>query len=191
MSSQPSTTRPTEPADEVVLLDERGTPIGTAPRSTVHDQDTPLHLAFSCHLYDEHGRVLITRRALGKRTWPGVWTNAFCGHPRPGEAITDAVHRYAQHELGAAVVDLEPLLPTFRYRAVDASGTVENEMCPVFRARISHDLQPNPAELMDHRWLSPRELSAAAAAAPWALSPWLIAQLAQLDGREDSSARRL
>lgn len=169
-----------EPADEVVLLDERGQPCGAAPRTEVHDHDTPLHLAFSCHLHDQHGRVLITRRALVKRTWPGVWTNAFCGHPRPGEEMTDAIHRYAAHELGVEISDLQPLLPDFRYRAVDASGTVENEVCPVFSARVVHDPRPNPAEVMDLRWLSARELTAAADAAPWALSPWLLEQLNQL-----------
>ena len=184
--THPST--PTDPGlghlpDEVILLDEDRTPIGSAPRATVHHQDTPLHLAFSCHLYDEDGRVLLTRRALVKRTWPGVWTNAFCGHPRPGEELTDAVARHALHELGLEVTDVQPLLPEFRYRAVDASGTVENEVCPVFTARTSQPPRPNPDEVMDLRWVTPTELSAAATAAPWALSPWLVEQLAQLGDR--------
>ena len=168
------------PPDEVVLLDEHGTPTGTAPRASVHGTDTPLHLAFSCHLYDQDGRVLLTRRALGKRTWPGVWTNSFCGHPRPGEDLVDALRRYARHELGLEVTDVEPLLPDFRYRAVDASGTVENEVCPVFAARTTGTPEPHPDEVMELRWLSPQEVTDAAAAAPWALSPWLVEQLAEV-----------
>ena len=68
----------------VVLASAEGEPIGTAPKAEVHTTDTPLHFAFSAWLTCG-GKVLVTRRALSKRTWPGVWTNAFCGHPAPGE----------------------------------------------------------------------------------------------------------
>ncbi|MEN3122694.1 isopentenyl-diphosphate Delta-isomerase [Janibacter sp. LM] len=166
------------PPDEVVLLDDDGTPTGTAPRASVHSESTPLHLAFSCYLHDDSGRVLLTRRALVKRTWPGVWTNSFCGHPRPDEALEDAVRRHAEHELGLRIHDVHPLLPHFRYRAVDASGTVENEVCPVFTARTRERPRPNADEVMDLRWVAPGELAAAARAAPWALSPWMLEQLA-------------
>ena len=178
--TQPHQEQATDLPDEDVLLDEHGSPSGTAPRATVHQEDTPLHLAFSCHLFDASGQVLLTRRALAKRTWPGVWTNSFCGHPRPGEDVLDAVRRHARHELGIEVTDIRPLLPDFRYRAVDASGTVENEVCPVFTAHTDESLQPNPDEVVDLRWVAPAEVAAAAAAAPWALSPWLLEQLEQL-----------
>lgn len=175
MSRAPSTTTP-EPPDEVVLLDPQGRPVGTAPREGVHGEDTPLHLAFSCYLHDDAGRVLLTRRALVKRAWPGVWTNSFCGHPRPGEDPEAAVHRYAQQELGVRIADLRPILPDFRYRAVDASGVVENEVCPVYAARALGEVEAHRDEVMDQRWLTEAELAAAVAAAPWALSPWLLAQ---------------
>ena len=78
--------------ESVVLLDEEGRHIGSAAKSAYITSATPLHLGFSCYLFDTDGRVLITRRALGKHTLPGVWTNSFCGHPAPGEPIEAAVH---------------------------------------------------------------------------------------------------
>jgi len=167
----------TKPTELVSLLDNDGLPIGVADKVAVHGTDTPLHLAFSCHLFNDAGEVLITRRALGKRTWPGVWTNSFCGHPFPDEPVEDAVRRRASFELGVALAELTLALPDFRYRAVDASGIVENEVCPVFRARIAGELAPNPSEVVEWQWVSPAALRAAVAATPFVFSPWIVLQL--------------
>lgn len=175
----------------VVLLDDDGRDIGTAPKSSVHGTDTALHLAFSCHVTDEEGRVLVTRRALAKRAWPGVWTNSFCGHPRPGESMTDAVARRARHELGLGLHDLDLALPDFRYRATDASGIVEHEICPVYLARTRDQPVLNPDEVMDARWVHPDELSDAISAAPWAFSPWLVLQAARLPRFDATSPPRV
>lgn len=161
----------------VQLVDDNGALLGTAPKATVHTDHTPLHLAFSCHVFGPDGRVLVTRRALSKKTWPGVWTNAFCGHPAPGEAFDDAIRRRAQQELGLEVGSIEPVLPDFRYRAVDVSGIVEYEVCPVFRAVAVGDPAPNPDEVSEWVWSDVAEFHAAVAAAPYAFSPWLVMQL--------------
>lgn len=164
----------------VVLVDESGAPTGTAPKSTVHTTDTPLHFAFSCHVTNAAGEVLVTRRALSKATWPGVWTNSFCGHPGPGEDIDAAIRRRAQQELGMEIEAIHPILPDFRYRAVDSSGIVENEICPVFAAVATSDPNPAASEVAEWRWVRPESLRAAIEGAPFAFSPWLVWQHEQL-----------
>jgi len=161
------------------LLSDDGLPIGTADKAGVHTTETPLHQAFSCHLFRDNGEVLVTRRAGGKLTWPGVWTNSFCGHPAPGEDIEDAIRRRAEQELGTEVTEIQPVLPDFRYRAVDASGIVENEICPVFRASIVGEIRPKDSEVSEFAWVQPAKLAAAVAAAPFAFSPWIGLQLQQ------------
>jgi isopentenyl-diphosphate delta-isomerase len=177
--------------DSVVLLDEDGRHIGHAAKSAVHHEATPLHLGFSCYLFDIDGRVLLTRRALGKRTFPGVWTNSFCGHPTPGESIDDAVRRRALQELGVTIDSPVCALPDFRYRAVAADGTVENEICPVFVARCTKSIQADPDEVMEWMWVSWEQLRSAAGL-PWSISPWALQQIPLLDattyrGRAPSS----
>lgn len=167
--------------DEVVLLDEAGTPIGRAPKSAAHGPDTALHLAFSCHVVNALGEILVTRRALTKQAWPGVWTNSFCGHPKPAESLVAAVRRRAEFELGLELHDVELALPLFRYRAVDADGTVENEICPVYLARTVDEPDPNQREVAEYRWVEPAGLGSAVNAAPWAFSPWLVLQARQLE----------
>ena len=164
----------------VVLVDDRGTPVGTADKGVVHDANTPLHLAFSCHVYRADGLVLVTRRALSKLTWPGVWTNSFCGHPSPDETQEQAIARRAKFELGITVSSIEVVLPDFRYRAVDASGIVENEICPVYRAVTTDAVAANPDEVSEFAWLDPAALRTAVEGAPFAFSPWLGWQLEQL-----------
>ncbi|HEX2156888.1 MAG TPA: isopentenyl-diphosphate Delta-isomerase [Actinomycetes bacterium] len=175
----------TRTAEElVVLLDADGRPAGTMPKAEVHGPDTPLHLAFSVYLFDSAGGFLATRRALGKRTWPGVWTNSCCGHPAPGEDPAIAARRRLGQELGLRPARLELVLPGFAYRAVAADGIVENEVCPVYFAHLDGDPQPapdpDPEEVADWRWVDWASFRALAATAPWALSPWAVSQVGQL-----------
>ncbi len=164
----------------VVLVDDDGAPVGAQPKATVHGTSTPRHLAFSCHIIDAEGRLLVTRRALGKVAWPGVWTNSVCGHPQPGESMEDAVRRRAEFELGVEVTGIVCALPDFGYSARDASGIEENEYCPVFIAEASSSLSPNPDEVAEIQWTTLSALTSAVGAAPWAFSPWLVAHLPDL-----------
>jgi isopentenyl-diphosphate delta-isomerase type 1 len=169
--------------DFVVLVNDRGDPIGEQRKSLVHNGSTPLHLAFSLYLMDSAGRVLVTRRALSKLTWPGVWTNTCCGHPRRGETLTEAIDRRLEAELGMQVTNLRSVLPDFAYRARDASGVWENEICPVFvGTAVDRELhvRPDPDEVVEWAWVEWGDMVAAMSAAPFAFSPWAVLQVAQL-----------
>ena len=172
----------TEAGEYVVLLDEAGQPVGRRLKAEVHTDATPLHLAFSVYVTDVQDRVLMTRRSLGKQTWPGVWTNSCCGHPAPGEDMTDAIRRRLWAELGVRGTELVSVLPDFAYRAQDAGGIWENEICPVFTTRLAPEdtVQLDPDESMDQAWVSWPELSTAMVLTPFAFSPWSVTQVGQL-----------
>ncbi len=171
-----------ENAELVVLLDEDGQPIGTALKSEVHHENTPLHLAFSCYLFDGSGRFLLTQRALSKKTWPGVWTNSCCGHPGPGEDMKQAITRRMEQELGTTVTDLRVVVPDFRYRAVMDDGTVENECCPVFVGICPDpdDMQPDPSEVEDHQWVDWAAFRDEVRSGRREISPWCRLQVEAL-----------
>ncbi len=164
--------------ERVVLVDEAGRSLGTADKATVHGADTPLHLGFSCYVFDERGALLLTRRADGKATFGGVWTNSFCGHPAPAEALADAVRRRAGDELGLALSVVDVVLPAFRYRA-EMSGIVENELCPVVLARVAVRplLDPDPAEVSACEWVDWHDVLADVSAGRRTVSPWCAEQL--------------
>ena len=168
--------------EQVILLDEQGRSIGVADKATVHDRHTPLHLAFSSYVFDRDGRLLLTRRAVAKKTWPGVWTNSCCGHPAPGESMPEAVLRRLRDELGLAVSGVELVLPRFRYRAVMDNGVVENELCPVFRAVTDAHPRPDPAEVDTVEWVDWAPFARAVSAGERNISPWCRLQVAELVG---------
>ncbi len=172
----------------IVLLDPSGRALGVAPRSTVHHDSTPFHLAFSCHVVDADGRVLLSRRAASKRTWPCVWTNACCGHPQPGESLRQAVTRHLADELGLAPTGMAMALPDFAYRAAMDDGTVEHELCPVVVVSVEGDPRPNPDEVDDVAWMPWEDVVERARTRPTTLSPWFVSQIEELDGDGRSPA---
>jgi len=122
----------------------------------------------------------VTRRALTKKTWPGVWTNSFCGHPGPGEEMEQPVRRRAVQELGAKITNIRRVLDQFRYRAVDAGRVVENEICPVHMAYVDGPIDPELAEVADWAWVPFQDLAHSVGRTPFAFSPWIVEQFPQL-----------
>ena len=171
------------PAEVVVLLEPDGATAGLAPKATVHQASTPLHLAFSCYLFDRRDRLLMTRRSAAKRTFPGVWTNTACGHPAPGESAERAAVRRVRQELGLSVQPPSLVLPEFRYRAA-MDGIEEHEWCPVLVGRIADDvaISPDPDEVDAVRWTPWAELVDAVRRDPQSVSPWCAAQVQALTG---------
>ncbi len=168
------------PVEHVVLLDRRGRPSGTRPKAEAHGATTELHLAFSCHVVGPDGRLLLTRRADSKRTWPGVWTNGCCGHPQLDETLRQAVTRRLHDELGVRPTALAVALPDFTYRAEMDDGTVEHELCPVLVARVDSDIRPAPDEVGSHEWVTWDALVDRVRTAPDTLSPWSVGQVRRL-----------
>ena len=168
----------------VVLVDDDGNPMGTAEKSVVHGAHTPRHLAFSCYGFDPACRLLVTRRARDKVTFPGVRTNTCCGHPGPGEPMADAVRRRLRHELDVDVTDLDLVLPDFSYRA-SANGIEEHELCPVFVGTLVGTPHPRPDEVESCEWWPWERFLAAAADPASDVSPWARLQAPLLDGLRD------
>ncbi len=137
----------------IVLVDQAGNEIGQADKLATHHANTPLHRAFSCYIFNDKGEFLVTQRAKSKKVWPGVWTNSVCGHPAPGEDTVDAIKRRLKDELGMTAKDYEVLLPDYRYKTPPFNGIIENEICPVYIARLESETHINSEEVEKVRWL--------------------------------------
>lgn len=168
-------------SEQVVLVDAAGRAIGTQLKGEVHHDATPLHLAFSAYLFRPDGALLVSRRAIEKVTFPGVWSNSVCGHPAPGERLRDAVRRRAAQELGLAITQLRLVLPTFSYRA-EMNGIVENELCPVYAALVADDPRPDSSEVAALEWVPWADFERDVTEGRRVVSQWCREQVAALRG---------
>ncbi len=164
----------------VLLVDERDCPLGSAPKLDVHRPPGRLHRAISVFVVNSGGAVLLQRRAMSKYHFPGLWTNACCGHPRAEETVEAAGKRRLAEEMGL-VTDPRPV-GTFIYRAEDSgSGLVEHELDHVLLACCDTDPTPNSAEADDWRWIDREELDDELAREPHRFTPWFPHVLALID----------
>ncbi|MFI9202135.1 isopentenyl-diphosphate Delta-isomerase [Streptomyces sp. NPDC053048] len=154
------------PADDTAepimleLVDENGRTIGTAEKVSAHLAPGRLHRAFSVFLFDDAGRLLLQRRALGKYHSPGVWSNTCCGHPYPGEPPFVAAARRTGEELGLAPALMREA-GTVRYNHPDpASGLVEQEYNHLFVGTVRAEPAPDPEEIAETAFVTPEELAA-------------------------------
>ncbi|MEU9603521.1 isopentenyl-diphosphate Delta-isomerase [Streptomyces sp. NPDC048057] len=174
-SASTSASNGAPPAIMLELVDEHGNTIGTAEKLSAHQPPGRLHRAFSVFLFDERGRLLIQRRALGKYHSPGVWSNTCCGHPYPGESPFAAAARRTYEELGVSP-SLLAEAGTVRYNHPDpASGLVEQEYNHLFVGMVQAAADPDPEEVDDTVFVTPDELAERHASAPF--SAWFMTVL--------------
>ena len=158
----------------IILVDPQDRQTGVAPKAVAHQLGLR-HRAFSILLIDDLGRLLLQRRALQKYHSGGLWANSCCGHPRPGESIYDAAVRRAREELGSTVTIRE--VGVFTYRTAVGDNMIEHEYDHVFVGTLQGELQPDPREIAETRWMPRNELESDMRRNPDRYVPWLAGVL--------------
>jgi isopentenyl-diphosphate Delta-isomerase len=141
--------------DRVILVDCDDVAVGFREKQRAH-LDGALHRAFSVFIFDGDGRLMLQRRAASKYHSGGLWSNACCSHPRPGESTAAAAQRRLQEEMGFSC-SLQ-LAFSFVYCADVGGGLIEHEYDHVFVGLHDGDADPAPAEVEGWRWATPGSL---------------------------------
>ncbi|PJF18990.1 Isopentenyl-diphosphate delta-isomerase [Paramicrosporidium saccamoebae] len=144
----------------------------------------PLHRAFSIFLFNPQHRLLLQRRALGKHTFPGIWSNTVCSHPLRSDAdICAAIQRKLQQELGIDGISSDELvfMGKMRYAALSADPNWVKDVT----------VRPNQEEVMETRWVGPEELRIELAERPDIYTPWFKAIARDMLLANDSPWHRL
>lgn len=157
-------------SERVVIVDDSDTEIGTRDKLEAHELGA-LHRAFSVLIYNSEGEFLLQRRAQEKYHSPGLWSNACCSHPRPGERIEDAVERRLMEELGLNCKTRFSF--KFKYHVAFENGLIEHEIDHVFIGQCDHLPELNPDEVSEFRYISIDDLKSEIGRNPENFTFWL------------------
>ncbi|MEO6489405.1 MAG: isopentenyl-diphosphate Delta-isomerase, partial [Ferruginibacter sp.] len=154
---------------DVILVDERDEPIGTMEKMEVH-QKALLHRAFSIFIFNSQGEMLLHRRADKKYHSGGLWTNACCSHPKPGDDLIDAAINRLHEEMGIST-GLKKAFE-FTYKAVLENGLTEYEFDHVFIGEYDGNIFPNKEEVSDYCFKTLEEISDSINSHPQKYTAW-------------------
>lgn len=163
---------------DVILVDEQDNPVGTMGKMEVHEKAL-LHRAFSVFIFNSKGEMLLQKRAAKKYHSAGLWTNACCSHPRPGEETLPAAQKRLHEEMGFNTALREAF--SFTYKAPFQNGLTEHEFDHVFIGRFDGLITPNPDEVADYCYQSIDELKSSIQSHPHKYTEWFKIALPQLE----------
>ena len=135
----------------VILVNENDEPVGTMEKLDAHQKGI-LHRAFSIFIFNSQGEMLLQKRAAKKYHSAGLWSNACCSHPYPGEEVESAALRRLREEMGFT----SPLEKAFDfiYKISFENGLTENEFDHVFVGTFDGEIKANPEEISDYTYRS-------------------------------------
>ena len=155
--------------DQVILVSETDEPIGVMGKLEAHQQPI-LHRAFSVFIFNRNGEMLLQKRAEHKYHSAGLWTNACCSHPGPGEETIVSAARRLEEEMGFST-PLEKIFH-FTYRASFENGLHEYEFDHVFTGEYNGEVYPNPNEVSGAFFMDMNALKASLAQYPDRYTAW-------------------
>jgi isopentenyl-diphosphate Delta-isomerase len=156
---------------DVILVNELDEQVGTMEKMQAHETGV-LHRAFSVFIFDSEGRMLLQQRSDEKYHNGGMWSNACCSHPYPGEETITAAQRRLQEELGFTV----PLKKAFDfvYNVKFSNGLTEHEFDHVFVGYYNDHINFDPSEVKDYSFKTIQEINHLVESKPELFTEWFL-----------------
>ena len=158
----------------VILVDENDNPTGTEEKVKCHLPNGKLHRAFTALLFDNDGRLVLTRRAKEKMLWPGDWDGTFASHPRESETYVSSAERRMPEEVG--IQSKMDYLFKFEYHVPYKDVGSENEICGTLMGIVDSDSEFSLVEdeISAIKWLSAEDLLKEIQNNPKIYCPWML-----------------
>lgn len=163
--------------NEVILVDKNDVAIGSMEKMQAHEKAL-LHRAFSVFIFNSAGEMLLQQRADKKYHSAGLWTNACCSHPAPGEETIDAAVRRLKEELGFTTPLNKAFI--FSYRTDFENGLTENEVDHVYTGIYNGRIFADIDEVKSYRYVHMDELESMIANEPSIFTSWFVIAFPQI-----------
>ena len=128
--------------DELIdILDSNGNLTGkTAMKSEAHKKGW-FHATVHVWLFTTNEKVLLQKRALTKKVFPGLWDISVAGHIAAGEQVLTAAKREVFEEIGLELEEKEFIkIGTRIHQVSHKNGIQDNEHHHVFIAELKVSL---------------------------------------------------
>lgn len=151
------------------MVNERDEETGIMEKMEAH-QKGALHRAFSVFIFNTKGEMLLQQRAAGKYHSAGLWTNACCSHPQPGESTIEAALRRLREEMGFET-NLTKVFD-FVYKAPFDNGLTEYEFDHVFTGQYEGVVMADVREVSDYCFKDMTEINGSLKTHPQKYTAW-------------------
>ena len=129
--------------DELIdILTPQGKPTGkTALKSDAHKNGW-FHATVHIWLFTSDKKILLQKRAITKKVFPGLWDISVAGHIGAGEKILESAKREVFEEIGLALQEKDLIkIGTRIHQVSHANGIKDNEFHHVFIAELKTPIE--------------------------------------------------
>ena len=174
----------------VILVDENDNVIGKEEKVKCHLPNGKLHRAFTALIFDDKGRLLLTRRSDSKMLWPGDWDGTVASHPREGETYASSAERRMPEEIG--IECKMNYVNKFEYHVPYKDVGSENEVCGTLIG-VVNDFDESSLikdEISAIKWITPDELKSELETNRDIYCPWMVIALYHMDKCESETREK-
>jgi len=161
----------------VILVDQDDNPIGKEEKVKCHLPNGKLHRAFTALIFNNEGKLLLTKRSDKKMLWPGYWDGTVASHPRESETYVSSAERRMPEEIGISCK--MNYVNKFEYHVPYKDIGSENEICGTLIGTIDNfdNSRLIKDEISDVKWINPDELKNELEQNRDAYCPWMVIAL--------------
>ena len=165
----------------VILVDQNDNPIGKEDKVKCHLPNGKLHRAFTALIFNNEGKLLLTKRSDKKMLWPGYWDGTVASHPRESETYVSSAERRMPEEIG--IVCKMNYMNKFEYHVPYKDVGSENEICGTLIGIIDgfDETCLIKDEISEIKWIDPDELKNELEQNMDVYCPWMVIALYFLD----------